>query len=318
MRGRLILIGILASCGGDALKADAGAGDAAALEATPIVETCAAPPDAGVTEQLDLPYAQMGGQQLYVDLVGPTAPGLHPLIIMVHGGGWALGSRKELLGIARGFAAQGYVAASVEYRLVSGTTNQFPAAIQDLRCASRWLRANAGAVIDPTRVGLFGASAGGHLVSLLATTPDETSFDGACPVAGPLLPISAVASLAGPQDLRDLQLYGAGENADARQFVRGLLGADPATIPAAASLASPITHVTASAPPFLLVHGTADPLVHIEVPRAMRDALHGVGGRATLYEAQGAGHGAGFTDAQNQTIACTLAAFFAAFLSPSG
>lgn len=131
---------------------------------------------AGVVGLPDLMYQTIPGYRpMKLDLYTPATPGLKPLVIYVHGGGWT-GGTQRLAGtfdswpdILARLAARGYVVASVSYRL-SGEA-RFPAAIQDVKASIRWLRANAAKYgIDPNRVLLWGGSAGGQLVALAGTS----------------------------------------------------------------------------------------------------------------------------------------------------
>jgi acetyl esterase/lipase len=227
------------------------------------------------------------------------------------------------------FAARGYAAAAVSYRLTRAPRNVFPAAVRDVRCAVRWLRANAAALaLDPARVGALGFSAGAHLASMLgvgATGEAEgaPAADAGClagPDAAPGTPpgaraaaVQAVVSVAGPQDLRVDGPY----TAEQARLVTNFLGAFPGDAPAAAERASPIAHVGSGAAPFLLVHGTRDDLVPIAHARRMRAALRAAGVPATLVELGGVGHsfpalGAG----DRRGVGCTTFAFFDRWLRP--
>lgn len=290
-----------------------------ALDSTPIVTECGAAPDGGIREQLAVPWVTMNGQQLLIDVAGPVTPGPHPMVLAIHGGGWSKGDRSDFLPLIRSLASRGYVAATVQYRLATSAANVFPAAVQDVRCAVRFLRANAASTGgDPSRFAVIGASAGGHLASMLGTAPEVSGLDGTCPFANQPVNVSAVIVLSGPTDLRDLSGFGTGavEQEDLPAIVSNFLGGAPSAVPATARLASPITHVTAKAPPFFLSHGTADDMVLVSQSRAMREVLRDAGVKATLFEAEGAGHGSGYTTAQSQTIACTMAAFLDATLAP--
>ncbi len=292
-----------------------------ALDSTPIVADCpaSAVADGGIREQLAVPWVTMNGQQLLIDVAGPVTPGPHPMVLAIHGGGWSKGDRADFLPLIRSLANRGYVAATVQYRLATSPANAFPAAVQDVRCAVRFLRANAAATGgDPNRFAVVGASAGGHLASMLATAADVSGLDGTCPFANQPVNVSAVIVLSGPTDLRDLSGFGTGalEQEDLPAIVSNFLGGAPTAVPTTARLASPITHVTAKTPPFFLSHGTADDMVLVSQSRAMRDTLRDAGVKATLFEAEGAGHGSGYTTAQSQTIACTMAAFLDATLKP--
>ena len=161
---------------------------------------------------------------------------------------------------AKGMTAQGYLVASVNYRLYPDA--QFPAMIQDVKCAVRFLRAHAAEYnLDPNRVGAVGVSAGGHLVSLLGTTDASAGWD-----VGEYLDqssrVQAVIAMAGVTDLsRNFP------NADIEAMKRVGFGEYNVVE------ASPISHVTPDDPPFLLIHGDRDELVPVEQSQVMYDRL---------------------------------------------
>ncbi|MCZ7525507.1 MAG: alpha/beta hydrolase [Acidimicrobiia bacterium] len=147
----------------------------------------------------DLEYERVADQPVrldaYVPLDGRTHRGA---VVVVHGGGWAIGDKESLAPEARAFAEAGLVAFSVDYRL--GSAGRFPQALEDVRAAVRWVQDRAGRFsIDPARVGIFGTSAGGNLALMVATTGV-----GGAPVRHPR--VAAAVSWSGPTDLRVLAL----------------------------------------------------------------------------------------------------------------
>jgi len=134
------------------------------------------PPPPGVTEVLDLPYVTGGHERQRLDLYLPAKEGVRPLIVWMHGGAWWGGSKDLDYAYCRRMAEQGYVVASLGYRL--SRTAAWPAQLEDCKSAIRWLRANAAKYrFDPQRVGAMGFSAGGHLVQMLGVTGDGRDFD---------------------------------------------------------------------------------------------------------------------------------------------
>ena len=261
----------------------------------------------------DLTYITAAGRAQRLDLARPPSGGPHPLVLLIHGGGWEggskLGMRDEMLELAR----QGYVAASVDYRLAQGSRNAFPAAVQDVRCAVRWLRAHASSYgIDPRRVGAVGVSAGGHLASMLGAAAHVEALEGDCLPSAVPVGVSAVVTYAGPQDLRVRGLY----TEEQARLVTGFLGVFPGDAPQVAALASPIAHVRPEAPPFLFVHGTEDDLVPVDHARTMAAALRAVGGRATFLELRGRGHEfVGLATSSDTRVRCTTLAFLKRWLA---
>jgi acetyl esterase/lipase len=298
----------------------AAAGDRAAaarglLTAADTERVRAAIPE-GVTWLPDLAYRD-GDPAWRLDLAMPTerngAP--RPAIVVVHGGGWQGGDKRAAGGWWKyplDFAAAGYVAVSVNYRLVPQA--RFPACLEDVRTAVRWLRAHAAEYhVDPARIGAYGNSAGAHLVALAALTADQAVSDGDAPWQQFPSTLQAVVAAATPTDLAVWR-----DSEPVPEPVRALLGAANATagdIAALARPASPIAHVRADAPPLLLFHGTADTTVPYEQATRFIAALRQAGARhVDLVTYEGAGHNA-YTAHLAQSQPRTLA-FFAEHLRP--
>jgi acetyl esterase/lipase len=138
--------------------------------------TMAAQGPAPQVELQTLTYAVRGGKDLVLDLYRPAGTERLPVIVFLHGGGWSGGTRTTGPDFRRFFAQDGFAMASIEYRLTSEIT--FPSNVEDVKAAVRWLRANAAAHrLDPTRICLWGTSAGGHLAAVAALAPKGT-FEG--------------------------------------------------------------------------------------------------------------------------------------------
>ncbi|MCX7825807.1 MAG: alpha/beta hydrolase, partial [Verrucomicrobiae bacterium] len=131
----------------------------------------------GVRAHRDLAYVENGHARQKLDLYLPEkAAAPLPLIIWVHGGGWAAGSKDQCQPLRSGYTSRGYAVASIGYRLSSDAI--FPAQIEDCKAAIRWLRAHAKQYgLNPDRFGVWGSSAGGHLAALLGTTGGLKEFD---------------------------------------------------------------------------------------------------------------------------------------------
>jgi acetyl esterase/lipase len=204
---------------------------------------------AKVVAQKDLIYGRVEGSALLADLAVPDGPGLRPAIVSIHGGRWRAGNRTDASSIkVEQWAELGFVAMSIDYRLVGGSPA--PAAYLDTLCAIRWVHAHADEYrIDPNRVYLIGQSAGGHLVSLVATLGDGPfAKTGGWDKARS--DVRAVISVAGPYELNTLSWGNlwtpvSGVAEDAR------------------TLASPITHVSAATRPTLIIHSDDDKSVPI-------------------------------------------------------
>jgi acetyl esterase/lipase len=232
-------------------------------------------------------YGKGGGRDLKLDLFLPreNAGTPRPGIVFVHGGAWQGGNRGAFARQAAYLAGKGYVGACIEYRLSGEAT--FPAAIEDCKAAVRWLRANAKTYhLDPDRIAACGGSAGGHLVALLGVSDKVKELEGVGGNAGISSRVNLVIAFNGVFDLTKVA-----RNAQAAGPVARFLGGTAADKPEVYRQASPITHLTSDAPPFLFLHGTADKTVPIEQSRAMLAKLRQAGVKAELYEAEGAGHG---------------------------
>jgi acetyl esterase/lipase len=235
----------------------------------------------------DVVYGKGGGRDLKLDLFLPKAgPSPRPGIVFIHGGGWSGGNRHAFYRQAAYLASKrGYVGACIGYRL-SGEA-KFPAAVEDAKCAVRWLRANARAYgVDPNRIAAAGGSAGGHLVAMLALTDSAAGLEGTGGNAGGSSRVNLAIVFNGVTDLTPL----AGR-AQTSNPVSSFLGAMPAEKPEVYRQASPVTYVSKQAPPFLFLHGTADMTVPIEQAKLLQRKLREVGVQAELDESPGAGHG---------------------------
>ncbi len=241
------------------------------------------PVAAAPTVEQDLVYATVDGHDLTLDLYRPGSSGLRPAIVFVHGGGWSSGDKSALAEYALFFAERGYVGISVNYRLAP--EHPFPAAVEDTKAAVRWLKENAERYgVDPNRIGAMGSSAGGHLVAMLGVTDSSDGLEGASGDLTLSSRVQAVVDYFGPSDL---SLVGNVPDPAILAFVGGTCIEEPARC----QEASPVTYVSSDDPPFLIVHGTADPRVPFSQSVVLRDALVRAGVEATLLPLEGAGHG---------------------------
>ncbi|AZG46587.1 alpha/beta hydrolase [Gordonia insulae] len=241
----------------------------------------------------DLVYARREAGDLHLDLVTPGAPVPAPVIVFLHGGGWFTSDRTLCPDLVRHFCERGFAMASIDYRL-SGQAH-FPAQLHDVRAAIRHLRDGASDLgLDPTRIGVWGASAGGHLAALTGLFSAVDQLPGEGPTTGDA-GVQAVAESYGPATLvpgeiePGLPLPGVTSPAESPEG--RLIGGDPADLPDAARAASPLHHVTAGAPPFQISHGTGDLLVAADHSRRLYDALADAGVEVDLYLVDGFQHG---------------------------
>lgn len=283
----------------------------------PLIKTCTLPatPASGSYEhKKDINYMGNTNPEQTLDVAWPKKPGSYPLVLIVHGGGWVSGDKSSFVNGMLWLTASGYAAATLNYRLVKDGKNQFPAAIQDLRCALRHLRANASRYqIDPTRVVVTGNSAGGHLAALLGVSSDVKGLDHPdCPHTTGSVSVSGVVSNAGAYDLLNAKRNGV---PDPR--ITNFLGASSEENPTQAKLASPIFHLDPTDPPILFHHGTNDTVVPHTQAQSFDAALKKVGIRHLYNEVQGGEHAGFFAkQAPYLTGTCTTFAFLKEVLKP--
>lgn len=214
-----------------------------------------------------------------------------PVMVHIHGGGWRGGSKDFLPGFLATANAEGWLAVvSVEYRFTDVATH--PAQVDDCARAIQFLRQHAKEWnIDPTRIGVTGGSAGGHLSAYIALQDDERKPDSEDPVERESSRVSFAIPFAGPTDWGLL-----GKIKHEHPAYRQLLGYEPGT-PADEMSAdlkrdvSPLAFVSSDDPPFLIVHGDADDLVPFEHARELEAALEAAHVSTELYTVKGGDHG---------------------------
>ncbi len=210
----------------------------------------------------DQPYAGTENPRQRLDLYLPevrTTDQPLPVIVYIHGGGWSGGDRIEVGSSLGLMIAQGnYVGVSVGYRLSNEA--KWPAQIHDCKAAIRWLRGHAREYhLDPDRIGVWGTSAGGHLVSLLGTSGGVEELEGDLgEFTGQSSRVACVVNFCGPQDFMLPLTYHNGQPDKRDAAVEGLLGGDIVSKHDAAVEASPVTYITPDDPPMLTAHGTKD------------------------------------------------------------
>jgi acetyl esterase/lipase len=259
----------------------------------------------------DLPYVPNGTPRQRLDLYLPAQSGApRPLLAYVHGGAWRAGSKSQCP--ARSLVLLGYDVASIEYRFSQDAP--YPAQIQDCKAAIRWLRAHAQEYgIDPTRIGVWGASAGGHLVALLGVTGQVHDFD-----TGPNLDqssaVQCVVDYFGPADFLHYGDVPAAELDSPGNAIAQLLGGPVSSHQALARAASPVYFVSPSAAPFLIFQGDQDPLVPLQQSQELNADLQKAGVESALHVVPGGGHGGLAFDAPE--IRKLFAGFLARHLHP--
>lgn len=240
-----------------------------------------------VKVEKDIVYGKGGDADLKLDLaMPPQGDGPFPALVCIHGGAWRAGKRGDLGDTIKVFARRGYVAVTVEYRLVPEAT--FPSQIEDCKAAVRWLRANAKKYkLDADHIGAVGFSAGGHLACLLGTTNKDDDLEGKGGNVGESSRVQAVVSFFGPTDFTkktwpdDLE----------KNLLEPFVGASFADKPELYKKISPVTYARKDAAPHLFFHGTKDELVNVRQSRVMAEKLKDVGVSARVVELEGEGHG---------------------------
>ncbi len=231
------------------------------------------------------------GQHATMTEPARTASTRSPVVVYLHGGSWIGGDSTSggfiIDSIGPALNAKGFVTLSVNYRL--GPRAQWPAQIEDAKCAVRYLRANAKTLrIAPDHIGIWGHSAGGHLASLVGTAPPSAGWDtGDYPAESSR--VEAVADLAGVSNLSTLSDNGYPGVVKA-DFLSLLIAVPIADRPEALVQASPITYVAPGDPPFLIVHANNDGIVPLAQSTELAAALEHAGVPTTFVTVHGGGH----------------------------
>lgn len=261
------------------------------LAITVSLASAQAPPPPGVQAFRDLAYVEGGHERHRLDLYLPEGvQGALPLLIWVHGGGWKNGSKEGCPPLRAGYLQKGYALASINYRLSGHAI--FPAQIEDCKAAIRWLRAHAKEYhLDTARFGVWGSSAGGHLVALLGTSGEVKEFDTGAHLDQSSR-VQAVCDYYGPTDFTvHVTTPGFEMHASESSPESLLLGGAVLQSKDKAAKANPITYVTPDDPPFLIVHGDQDGTVPLNQSQLLFDALKKAGVSAHVHTIHGAGHG---------------------------
>lgn len=229
----------------------------------------------------DVVYKSVGGFQARLDLYVRYDAKPGPAVLYIHGGGWANGSKEQYILWYLPYFELGMRVVSVQYRL-SGAAAA-PAAVEDCRCALKWVLANAGKYgIDPDRLVVTGGSAGGHLALITGMLDPSAGFDGDCPGEQKHKP-AAIINYYGVTDVVDSLDR---KSKSALVWLRGL--EDPREM---ARRLSPLTYVRAGLPPVLTIHGDADEAVPYDHAVRLHKALDAAGVANRLVTIPGGRHG---------------------------
>lgn len=247
------------------------------------------PAPQGVKLLRDLAYVENGHPRNKLDLYLPekvpeTARAPLPVVVWIHGGAWSAGSKDGCPAVW--LVGKGYAVASINYRLSQHAV--FPAQIEDCNAAIRWLRANAAKhYLDPDRIGVWGESAGGHLVAMLGTTGGVKELEGKGGNAKQSSRVQCVVDWFGPTDL--VCIDGKGDRPDSP--VAKLVGGPVKDNLENAKKASPLFYASKDSAPFLIMHGEKDPLVPLKQSEALAEALAKAGVEVKLQVIKDNGHG---------------------------
>lgn len=237
----------------------------------------------------DVVYANVGGNDLGLDVYLPTGVQSPTLLVWVHGGAWSSGSKAPAPMV---FVANGFALASIDFR--QSTEARFPAQVHDIKAAIRFLRAKAGTYGYRTdRIAIGGSSSGGHLAALVGVTNGHAELEGT--VGGYLKDSSAVQAILdyyGASNLTTILAQSTPFGLNMRRpALERLLGAAPEQATELAALASPVMHVDRSDPPLHLFHGDQDPQMPINQAHELHGAYERLALDGQLRVLYGAAHG---------------------------
>lgn len=222
-------------------------------------------------------YSTVGERELLLDALIPEGDGPHPAVLVVHGGAWKSGNRKQLRSYADSLAKRGFVCFAIDYRLAPA--DKFPAQIDDCREAVKWIRQHSAEYkVDPDKLGAIGYSAGGHLVCLLGTTGEAPSESN----GNVDTRLQAVVAGGAPTDFRVM--------VDDGRWAEYWMGGNLKTVPDKFLKASAAAFVDKNDPPIFFFNGTADELVPLAWSKSCHDALKACGVKSELHTIEGAGH----------------------------
>jgi acetyl esterase/lipase len=256
-----------------------------------------------VSVQQDVEYGVQGNEKLLLDIYQPAEPGTkpRPAVVLIHGGGWTNFDKSTMRGMGNLLGRWGFVAISVNYRLLHGAENRWPAQLDDVQRAVRWLRGNAAKYnIDPDHIGAFGHSAGAQLAALLGMEDTRDNSDPA--LAKYSSRVQAVVDVSGPTD------FLSDRDPDGDAGLANLFGGDSTKLAAVWRDASPVSHVVKSNAPFLIVQGTRDSMVAMGQPQELYDKLQQAGVSVKFLKVDD-GHTFQSPDARRQLAAESLIFF---------
>lgn len=251
---------------------------------------------AEITVEEGITYSKVGDVELKLDLARPEGDGPFPAIVCIHGGGWAGGERSHFRPHIEEAAKRGYVAVTISYRLMKADRDDletakaepiFPTQVHDCKAAVRWLRANAENYhVDNKRIGVTGASAGGHLSLMIGLTDPSDKLEGNGGHADQSSRVQAVVNIFGPTEM-----VSEFQESNVSFLMRLFMGGTPEEVPETYKAGSPATYVSKDDPPVLTIHGDKDELVPVAQARLLDEKMKAVGATHELLILEGQGHG---------------------------
>lgn len=239
-------------------------------------------PEPEVRIERDILCRTIGSFAQQLDAYLPPGRGPHPALLLVHGGAWMFGDKRDMSEFGQLLARAGYACFAPEYRLAPA--DPWPAQILDCLYALQFVRANAARFgVDPERVGALGLSAGAHLVALLGVLDELRTPDAADAVLRQSTRVRCVVDYFGPVLLTPVRVLDFDTQPPPELF-----GDAPYSV---YRNASPVCHVSADDAPFLLVHSVADEIVSVRHSLLMARVLRKVGVGRELVLVPGARHG---------------------------
>jgi acetyl esterase/lipase len=244
----------------------------------------------------NITYLTGSGYDAKLDLyVRRSASAPQPTVIFIHGGGWTGGTKEGRMLAIQAYLVMGLDVVNVEYRLAKIALA--PAAVEDCRCALRWVIVHAKEYgIDVRKIVVAGESAGGHLALTTAFLPSSAGLDRQCPGAD-ALQVSAVVNWYGITDVNELL-----DGPNMRAYAVAWLGSLPNREEVARRV-SPLTYVRAGLPPVLTIHGDADPTVPYAQAQRLQRALNDAGVPNELLTIPGGKHGVDCCNLEQRTNA---------------